>query len=157
MLVGRRSLEAVSAKPELTDLEIEQGKCHFTDLVWQMVVSFYLWSAMATGVPTPVSGALHGIHLTLEAFLLNKQVQRARNLPQSHLAPRWQVLPSPKLVLLTCSHASLPTPHCPSYASEKQLTFLLQVSGPRVFVRLKKNFWKQPCFKKNLLWVYVFI
>lgn len=53
MLVGRGSLGAVSANSELTDLEIEQGRCHFTDLVWQMVVSFYLWSTVDTVCANP--------------------------------------------------------------------------------------------------------
>lgn len=31
-----------SAKYELMDLEIDQGKCHFTDLGWQMITGLFI-------------------------------------------------------------------------------------------------------------------
>lgn len=88
VLVCRRSLEQVSAKSELLDLEIKQGKCHVTDLVWQMVFFFYLWSTMDTVCANPCIRCFTYVitwdSFDLMAFLLKKQEQRARSLPQSH-------------------------------------------------------------------------
>lgn len=59
VLVCRRSLEQVSAKSELLDLEIKQGKCHVTDLVWQMVGFFLFMEYYGYSVCQPLYQVLY--------------------------------------------------------------------------------------------------